>query len=100
VRSVRIALALAGAASLCASAIAIAPAVAQAPRLAKLKIVGSLQLKPGQFVKDDQRFAPRDATVRSGGRVRLRNRADTEDPHTISLVRRADLPRTPDTVFA
>jgi hypothetical protein len=79
VRSLRSALALAGAAALCASALVIAPAIAQAPKQAKLRIVGGVQMKPGQFVRDDQRFAPRDRAVRSGGKVRLANKAKTED---------------------
>ena len=92
-------LAAAGIASLCASALLIAPALGQRPGTAKLSIVGQTTVKPGEFVRDDQRFTPRNLDVRSGGQVRLKNKAKTEDPHTLSLVKRSDLPRTPDEVF-
>jgi hypothetical protein len=84
---------VAGIASLCASAMLIAPALGQ-PQTAQLRIVGGTTMKPGEWIKDDQRFAPRNLDVRSGGSVRLRNKAKTEDPHTLSLVRKSDLPKT------
>jgi hypothetical protein len=99
VRTLRVGIALAGAAALCASAATIAPAMTQAPKTAKLSIVGGVQMKAGKFIRDDQRFAPRNLEVRSGGSVRLRNRAKTEDPHTISLVKKSDLPRTAQQAF-
>jgi plastocyanin len=79
---------------ICGSALAAAPAVAQAPAEAKLRIVGGTQMKPGKFIRDDQRFAPRKLRVRAGGKVRLANKAKTEDPHTLSVVKRSDLPKT------
>jgi plastocyanin len=98
-KSRRTMLALAATAALGASALAIGPALAQGPAQAKLKIVGGTTVKPGKFVKDTQRFAPSKRAVRSGGTVRLANKARTEDPHTLSLVRKSDLPSTPQTVF-
>jgi plastocyanin len=98
-RSLRLVLALGAAAALCASAAAIAPAMTQPPKTAKLSIVGGIQMKAGKFIRDDQRFTPANREVRSGGSVRLRNRADTEDPHTISLVKKSDLPRTAQQAF-
>lgn len=86
---------LAAAASLC---IAV-PAFAQAPQNAKLSIVGGIQMKAGEWIRDDQRFAPRNLDVRSGGRVTLRNKAKTEDPHTISVVKKSDLPKTAQQAF-
>jgi hypothetical protein len=93
VKSVRTVLALGGVSALCASALVIAPAIAQAPNQAQMRIVGGVTMKPGQFLKDDQRFAGA-REVRSGGSVRLVNKSKTEDPHTISLVKKSDLPRT------
>lgn len=58
----------------------------------KLRIVGGLVFKAGKYVKDDQRFAPRNLAIRKGGKVRLRNKARTPDPHSISVVRRRQLP--------
>jgi hypothetical protein len=95
VRSLRTGLVLAVTASLCVAV----PAVAQAPKNAKLSIIGGTTMKPGKFVKDNQRFSPRNLNVRSGGGVTLRNRAKTEDPHTLSLVKKTDLPRTAQEAF-
>ena len=91
-KSRRTMLALAATAALGASALVIGPAGAQAPKQAKLQIVGTTTFKAGKFVKDNQRFTPRNRTVRSGGTVRLANKAKTQDPHTLSLVKRSDLP--------
>jgi hypothetical protein len=99
VRSLRFVLALGAAGTLCAAAATIAPAMTQPPKTAKLSIIGGLTFEPGKFVRDDQRFAPRNLEVRSGGKVRLRNRANTEDPHTLSLVKRSELPDRPSEVF-
>lgn len=78
---------------ICGSALAAAPAVSQAPNQAKLRMVGGTQMKPGKFIRDDQRFAPRNLAVRAGGKVRLANKARTEDPHTLSVVKKSDLPK-------
>jgi hypothetical protein len=86
-------------AALGVSALVIGPAVAAGGGPAKLRIVGGVTVKPGTSITDDQRFAARNLRVRSGQTVRLRNRARTEDPHTLSLVRRRDLPRTPAETF-
>ncbi len=98
-KSRRTMLALAATAALGASALVIGPAGAQPPKQAKLEIVGGVTAKPGKFIKDDQRFTPRNRKVRSGGTVRLANKAKTEDPHTISLVRRSDVPKTARQMF-
>jgi hypothetical protein len=95
VRSLRMGVVVAVTASLCVAV----PAVAQAPKNAKLRIVGGVQMQPGKFIRDDQRFKPGNLNVRSGGSVTLRNRAKTEDPHTLSLVNKSDLPRTPQEAF-
>ena len=67
-------------------------AAAPASALQRIDIVGKQVLKPGQFYKDTQRFAPRNVTVDSGEKVRVRNRAKSEEPHTLSLVKRRQLP--------
>jgi plastocyanin len=101
VRTRKGAAALAAVAAIGASALVIGPAVAAGGGggQAQLQVVGGVTLKPGKSITDNQRFAQRNLRVRSGQTVRLRNRAKTEDPHTLSLVRRRDLPRTPADVF-
>jgi plastocyanin len=59
----------------------------------EIDMVGGVSVKPGKFVKDDQRFAPRNAKVKSGATVTLRNKTKTEDPHTISFVQKRFLPK-------
>jgi plastocyanin len=63
-----------------------------APAKKKLTILGKTTFKPGQFAKDTQRFTPKNLTVSPGDKVVLRNKAKTQDPHTISLVRKRQLP--------
>jgi plastocyanin len=65
----------------------------------RITIVGGTTVKPGESVTDDQHFTPNKLTVNSGATVKLANRAKTEDPHTISLVKRSDLPKTAKQVF-
>jgi plastocyanin len=59
----------------------------------EIRIVGGVVVKPGKFVKDDQRFTPLSAAVKSGATVTLRNKAKTQDPHTISFVEKKYLPK-------
>jgi plastocyanin len=86
--------AVAAVAAVGVSALVIGPAGAQGPAPKKLRIVGTTTMQAGKFIKDNQRFAPRNLEVRSGQTVRLANKAKTEDPHTLTLMRRSDLPRT------
>jgi hypothetical protein len=91
----RITILLAAAAALSLTAVAIGTAAAAAPKAPtkkRMSIVGHFVFKAGQSVFDDQRFTPRKFDIASGGHVTLRNRAKTEDPHTISLVKKAQLP--------
>ena len=83
----RITVLLVAVAGLCL--VAAAPAAAAKKRMS---IVGGVVFKAGKFAKDNQRFAPRNVTLGKGDKVVLRNRADTEDPHTLSVVRRRDVP--------
>jgi hypothetical protein len=71
---------------------ALAGSAAQAPSRVGLEMVGGPRFEPNRFVSDTMRFE-RDVTrVAPGGRVVLRDR--TRNPHTLSLVRRSQLPRT------
>ena len=58
----------------------------------RIRVVGGLVFKAGEGVTDNQRFAPRVLTVDEGDRVVLRGRARTPDDHTLSIVRRNQLP--------
>jgi hypothetical protein len=63
----------------------------QAPKRATVLIKGGTQVKINRFIADTMRFAPGVTVIRSGGKVTVKNR--TEAPHTLSLVRRSQLPR-------
>lgn len=63
-----------------------------APRKNEILIKGELVWRAGKSVRDNQRFVPHDAKVRSGATVTLRNKSKEMDPHTISFVGKAFLP--------
>ena len=68
--------------------------VAAAPAAAAKRVVirGGEVFKAGHYVKDNQRFTPRTTTVRSGEKVTVRDRSTARSPHTLSIVRKRDLP--------
>ena len=71
--------------------------VAAAPAAATERVVirGGTTFNPGESIVDNVRFTPRNLTVRSGERVRVRDRGtDREAPHTLSIVRRGQLPNS------
>ena len=71
---------------------AVVPAVAATPRNATLTAKGGTIFKPNRFIGDGMRFG-RDVTViRSRGTLTVDNR--TREPHTFSIVRKSQLPRT------
>jgi plastocyanin len=59
----------------------------------EIVIRGHLDFKAGHFARDDQRFKPLDAKVKSGATVTVRNKAKTKDPHTLSFVEKRFLPK-------
>jgi hypothetical protein len=68
--------------------------VAAAPAGAAERVVirGGEVFKAGQYVKDNQRFTPRNTTVDSGEKVTVRDRSTAGAPHTLSIVRKRQLP--------
>lgn len=80
----RLLVALAATALLGASTTAIA---AKKPA-SDIRIVGTTKFKPGKSVTDNQRFQARSITAKSGGTVKFANKAKTQDPHTISVVKK------------
>jgi hypothetical protein len=93
-RRLKVAVAATAALGIAAGGVATAGA---APKKNEIDMVGGLVVKPGKFVKDDQRFKARDTSVKSGSTVTLRNKTKTEDPHTISFVEKRYLPEQFDT---
>lgn len=87
---------LAAAVALSASAATSAGATAAtpAPTKQKLAIVGRSAFKINKLAFDNQRFSKSVVRISSGGTIRLTNRAKTQDPHTISLVKKSQLPKS------
>jgi plastocyanin len=85
---------IAAAAALIVAAMA-GPASATTAPAATVEVRGGDILQPGQFIKNNFRFVPRNITVNSGDVVRWVDRdRDEDDPHTVTIARKADLPQT------
>jgi plastocyanin len=96
----RIPVALAATAALGASALAIAPAIAAPAHSAaagknRIVIRDGQSYKPGFYAQFNLRFTPFKQTVRKGATVTLtRKDLSSGEPHTISFVKRSQLPKT------
>jgi plastocyanin len=94
----RMTVAMAATAALGVSALGVGAAGAATAKN-RINIVGGASIKPGESVTDDQHFTPQKLEVKSGATVKLANKAKTEDPHTISLVKKSQLPKTAKQAF-
>lgn len=72
---------------------------AQAPTEAVVKQKFSLEMKPNRYIKDTMRFNKDVYRVQSGGTLRVVLNKPQEGPHTVSLVKRRDLPTTAEEAF-
>jgi plastocyanin len=71
------------------------PASAAVAPAATVEVRGGDILQPGQFIKNNFRFVPRNITVHSGDVVRWVDRdRDEDEPHTVTIARKSDLPQT------
>lgn len=78
-----------------AAGVGSAAAAGGAPTSAKLFVRGSVTYKVGQYVQDSVRYAPQTVTIRSGGTLTIVNKDPQEmEPHTFSVVKKSQLPRT------
>ena len=92
-RRFTVAVAATAALGIAAGGIASAGAGAAAKKN-EIQIVGGTIFKAGKFIKDNQRFKPLDASVKSGATVTVRNKAKSPEPHTISFVEKRYLPKS------
>lgn len=85
-------LGLVGLAVLIAAAVSV-PAVAQPSASARVKLstIGGADFKPNRFIRDTMRFNKDTVRAQRGDRLVLRDK--TKQPHTLSVVRRKQLPR-------
>jgi hypothetical protein len=88
----------AGAAGLClalgVSGVAVAANTAAVPKKVTIEQSQSFKFVPNRYVKDGLRWKKDVYTVKSGGTLHLVNSVITEGPHTFSVVRKKDLPKT------
>jgi hypothetical protein len=84
-------LALAAAVAVAAVVPALADPARDAQSGATLRVIGGLKFKVNRFVSDTQRFANDVVNIDRGGRLTVRDR--TGQPHTLSVVKRSQLPR-------
>jgi uncharacterized cupredoxin-like copper-binding protein len=69
-------------------------ATATAPSKATIKVSQKLVMKPNRYIQDGLRWNRDVYTVRSGGTLHVVNTAADEGPHTFTVVRQKDLPKT------
>jgi plastocyanin len=75
------------------SALVAGPALAQSTKTVQIR--GGDTLNPGQFIKNNFHFQPKNISVSSGSIVRwVDNDEDADDPHTVTIADQADLPQT------
>ena len=70
-----------------------------ATNLAVVKQKFSLEMKPNRYIKDTMRFNKDVYRVNSGGTLRVVNNKPQEGPHTVSIVKKRDLPKTAQQAF-
>lgn len=69
-------------------------ATAQAPMKTTIKVSQTLRMKPNRYIQDGLRWNRDVYTVRSGGTLHIVNTVASEGPHTFTVVREKDLPKT------
>ena len=69
-----------------------APAQANAPA-ATVEVRGGDVLNPGHFIKNNLRFVPHNITVHSGDLVKWVDADREQEPHTITIANKSDLPQ-------
>jgi hypothetical protein len=86
-----------GAMALCVTAsgagVAVAAKSGPPPKHATVNAVSKVTYKVNRFVKDGLRWQKDVYQVRSGGTLHIVNKAE-DGPHTLSIVKKSDLPRT------
>jgi hypothetical protein len=67
---------------------------AAAPSKTTIKAVQTFKFKPNRYVQDGLRWNKDVYRIKSGGTLTVVNDANMEGPHTLTAVRRKDLPKT------
>src|SRR4051812_18439955 len=67
---------------------------ATAPSKVTIKQKHDLKIKPNRYLQDGLRWNKDTYTVKSGGTLHVVNTAADEGPHTLTIVKESDLPKT------
>lgn len=76
------------------SGVAVAANTAAAPKKATIKAVQTLKMKPNRYIQDGLRWDKDIYQIKSGGTLTVINNAADEGPHTMTIVKQKDLPKT------
>lgn len=79
--------------------VAVGATGAAAPDRAVVKQKFSLKMVPNRYIQDGMRFDKDVYRVKSGGKLKTVLTHPQEGPHTVSLVRKRDLPKTANEAF-
>jgi hypothetical protein len=77
-----------------ATGVAVAAKTSAAPAKTTIKVSQKIKMKPNRYVQDGLRWDKDVYHVRSGGTLHIVNTVATEGPHTFSVVKKNELPRT------
>lgn len=81
------------------AAVGASTAAAAAPARATIRSVTSFRFKINRYIQDGLRWNRDVYNVRSGGTVRVVNGDGSAGPHTFTVLRKRDMPRTLRTLF-
>lgn len=80
--------------ALSATGVAVAAKTHSAPAKATIKVKQINKMKPNRYIQDGLRWDKDVYHVKSGGTLHIVNTVATEGPHTFSVVKKSQLPRT------
>jgi len=69
------------------------------PKRATIKAVSSLKVKINRYIQDKLRWQKDTYQVRAGGTLKVVQQAPDDGPHTFTVVKKGDLPRTVKELF-
>jgi plastocyanin len=96
----RLTVAIAATAAVGISTAGLASTAGAATKKNQITIKGDFVFRAGKGARDNQRFKPLKAKVKSGSTVTVLNKSKTEDPHTLSFIEKAFLPTSFDAPVA
>jgi plastocyanin len=81
------------------SGVAVAANTAAVPKTLTIKQSTSFKFVPNRFIQDGLRWNKDSYTVKSGGTITVVNNVADEGPHTFTVLKKKDIPKTAGTLF-